>query len=88
LIPASELINIRPGIPETFCLVVKDNEEPCYAFNAYSYFYNFKNPNWRLPIGKYIAEVTVRSGNIKKVSKFLVENKGSSIFDVNISRLE
>ncbi|MHA1833282.1 MAG: hypothetical protein ACTSV7_04770, partial [Candidatus Baldrarchaeia archaeon] len=88
LIPASELINIRPGIPETFCLVVKDNEEPCYAFNAYSYFHNFKNPNWQLPVGKYIAEVTIKSGNIKKTSKFLVENKGTSIFDVDILKLE
>lgn len=88
LIPFAEVLNVRPGIPETFCLVVKNNEDPFYAFNAHSYFYNYKNPNWRLTLGKYIVEVEVRSGNVKKLSKFLVENKGSNVQDVTISKLD
>jgi len=88
LIPFAELVNIRAGIPEPFCLVIKDNEAPFYAFNAYSYFHNYKNPNWQLPLGRYIAEVEVRSGNAKKFSRFLVENRGNTNRDAQISKLD
>jgi len=89
LIPFSEIVDVRPDIPETFCLVVKDSEEPCYAFNGESYFYKkLKNPNWKLPLGKFIAKVKVRCGNVKKLSKFLVENKGNTIQGIAISKLE
>lgn len=86
-VPFSELVNIRPDIPETFCLIVKDNENFCYAFNAKSYFYNYKNPKWQLPIGQFIAEVEIRSGNTRTFSRFLVENNGSNVRDVRISKI-
>jgi len=74
-IPFAELVNVRPGIPETFCLVLKDNEDPCYAFIAYSYFYNFKNPDWQLPLGKFIVEVEVRCRNSKSSQSSLSKTK-------------
>jgi len=90
LIPLTELVNIRPGVPETFCLLVKGkNEKEGYAFNAHSYFYsNFKNPAWQLGLGKFIAEIDVRGGNVKVFSRFLIENKGTGVQDVTISKLD
>jgi hypothetical protein len=88
LIPFAEHVNVRPGIPEPFCLVVKDNEEFCYAFGCESYFYNFKNPKWQLPLGEFIVEVEIKSGIAKRFSRFLLKNKGSSIQDIEISRID
>jgi len=88
LIPLTELVNVRPGIPETFCLVIKDNEEQCYAFNAYSYFYNYKNPEWQLGRGEFVAEIDLKSGNAKAFSKFLIKNKGTRVQDITILKID
>ncbi len=87
--PLSERTSLKEGDSERFCLVIKDSEPYCYAFNADSYgFKKYKNPQWRLPKGKFIAEVEVRADNAKKLSKFLVENKGNGIHDISITKLE
>jgi len=88
LIPFGEHVNIKQGIPESFCLVVKDNEEPCYAFSGESYLYNYKNPKWKLSLGDFILEVEIKSGNAKRLSKFLLKNNGSTVQDITISRLD
>jgi len=74
-------------MPETFCVVVKDNQSECYAFNCDSYFHVFKKPSWQLPIGDFIVEVEVRSGNAEKKQQFLLKNKGNSIQDVEIQEM-
>jgi hypothetical protein len=88
LIPFGERVNIRPGISESFCVVVKDNEDYCYAFGGESYLYNYKNPKWQLPLGEFIMEVVIKSGNAKRSSKFLLRNKGSTVQDIEISRID
>jgi len=87
LIPFGEHVNIRPGIPESFCLVVKDKEDSCYAFSGESYLYNYKNPKWQLPLGNFIVDVEIKSGNAKKRSKFLLKNEGSTVQDIKILKL-
>jgi len=89
LIPLTELVNVRPGIPETFCLVVKENnQKECYAFNAQSYFHNYKNPKWQLQLGEFIAEIDLRGGNAKTFSKFIIENRDTGIQDITIKKLD
>lgn len=89
LIPFSGIVNIRPDIPETFCIVIKDNEDLCHAFNANSYFHPMlKLPRYRLPVGEYTVEVDVRSGNAKISSKFLLENTGNTTDGISIQKLD
>jgi hypothetical protein len=87
LIPFAERINIRKKTPEPFCVVIKDNQAECYAFNCTSYFHGFKNGNWQLPLGDFIVEVEVRSGNAEKRQHFLLRNSGTTVQDVEIREL-
>jgi hypothetical protein len=87
LIPFAERINIRKKTPEPFCVVIKDNQAECYAFNCTSYFHGFKNGNWQLPLGDFIVEVEVRSGNAEKRQHFLLRNSGTTVQDVEIQEL-
>jgi len=87
LIPFAERINIRKKLPESFCLVIKDNQSFCYAFNCDSYFHGFKKRNWRLPPGNFIVEVEVKGGNAEKKQRFLLRNTGNTIHDIEIQKL-
>lgn len=87
LIPFSARVNLRPGMPDPFCLVIKDKEDPCYAFAGESYLHNFKNPLWQIPPGDCTVEVNVRSGEVNKAFRFLLRNKGDTIQDVEINEL-
>lgn len=87
LIPYAENLSVRPGDSESFCLVLKDNEDSCYAYNADSYLFNYKNPRWQLPIGEYFVDIEIKSENAKKCESFLVRNNGNKIQDVVISKM-
>ena len=59
LVPFAEVIDIHPKMPESFCVVIKyENEEECYAFSSWSYLKGrgHKVNEWKLNIGKYIIE--------------------------------
>ena len=81
------LVNIRPNIPERFCIVIKGNEEACYAFNSDSYFYAFRNPKWILEQGRFFVDVEVRGGNAYVKSTFLIENQGNTNQDISITKI-
>lgn len=81
------LINIRPGLPETFCIVIKGNEVNSYAFNSDSYFYGFKNPHWVLTQGTYYVDVEIRGGNASVKSKFEITNIGNTNRDIRIRKM-
>lgn len=87
LIPYTENLSIVASDSQTFCLVLKDNEDPCYAYNAHSYLYRYKNPQWQLPIGEFFVYVDITGENTKKHSSFLVKNHGSNIQDLAIAQL-
>lgn len=91
-IPFSEVLNIRPKIPESFCIIMKySGENECYAFSAWSYIKGYakglKVDNWKLNKGKYIAEVEIKGGNLSKTEKFLINNSGNKILDIDIRKL-
>lgn len=88
LIPFGEQTNVRPNLPEAFCIVVKDNEDYCYAFGGESYLHNYKKPEWRLPLGDFILEVEIRSGNSRRLSRFMLKNKGNTTQDIEVTEFE
>ena len=86
-IPFSEKLNLGSGESDTFCIVLKDNEDPCYAYNARSYLYNYKNPRWRLTIGEYFVDVEIKCEETKTHQSFHIRNFGNGILDVETSKL-
>lgn len=87
LIPFGEQTNVRPNVPESFCIVVKDNEDCCYAFNGESYLFGYKRPEWRLPLGDFILDVEIRSGNTRVLSRFMLKNKGNTTQGVEVTKM-
>ena len=57
-------IDVHPGEKERLDVAAKfDDESECYGWSNESYFSNpvWRNPNWRLPAGRYLVKVTVIS---------------------------
>jgi hypothetical protein len=84
LIPLDEQINIRPNVPETFCIIVMDSNGECYAFNSVSYAHMFTNPNWQLTEGTYYLIVDIRGGNISHSEKIQININGRQQTDIEI----
>lgn len=65
-----------------------DGESDCYAFNSWSYaFPHWKNPDWKLPSGRYEVVVTVAtSGYTFRSPIFILENPSSNNVDFVLSR--
>jgi hypothetical protein len=61
-------IDVYPGESERLDVAAKfDDEQECYGWSNESYFSNpvWRNPNWRLPAGRYLVKVTVVSAGEK-----------------------
>jgi hypothetical protein len=75
-------IDVYPGEEQVLDLAVRfDGEPDCYGWNNYSYFYNWRNPDWKLPSGRYLVRVTVTSSGQKCVGKFRLINNVNSLAD-------
>lgn len=71
-------IDIPAGEEEDLDLAVRcDDDSECYGFNNESYRYNWRNPHWHLPQGRYRVEVTLRSSGQKIAQHFLLCNDSS-----------
>lgn len=92
IIPFAEIIDIHPGMSESFCILVKyDNEEECYAFGSWSYLKGngYKVNEWKLDIGKYIVEIELTYSGKKMVKeKFVLTNQDTKIDNVEIKKYE
>lgn len=65
-------IDVYPGESQRLDVAAKfDGDEECYGWSNESYFSNpvWRNPDWRLPPGRYLANVTVISSG-EKVQRF------------------
>jgi hypothetical protein len=51
-----------------------DAEVDAFGWNNESYQHNWRTPRWRLPPGRYLVEVTVRSEGQKSIAMFLLDN--------------
>ncbi|RLE85916.1 MAG: hypothetical protein DRJ41_00250 [Thermoprotei archaeon] len=89
LIPSAQYRNIRCGTPEPLILVVKfEGDERIYAFSPLSYVKGMKSKEFRIGgIGKYLCEINVTCENARGKYKFIVENRGKGLYDVNIRRI-
>lgn len=53
------------------------SEQECYGWNNDSYLHDWRNPQWKLPQGRYFAKLVVRTGGQSFSETFLVSNDGS-----------
>lgn len=78
-------MNIPAGEKEQLDLVVRcDEDEDAFGFNNESYQHRWRNPNWRLPKGRYLIRVTIRSSGQVERGTFLLNND----FGINEFRLD
>lgn len=85
-----EAIDIQPGDPVEnsprldIAMRIKGDDE-CYGWNNAGYLYDdYRNPNWRLEKGRYIARVRIKTGGREFRDLFMVCNDG----DYNSFKLE
>jgi hypothetical protein len=70
-------IDVYPGESELLDIVMRaDNDEECYGWNNEAYFSTppWRNPNWKLPHGRYLIQITVTSSGQKCVRGFRLIN--------------
>jgi hypothetical protein len=80
--------DVYPGEEEVLDVAVRfDDEADCYGWNNDSYFYNWRNPNWRLPRERYLIKVVVTSSGQKCVGKFRLINNVDSRADFRLTEL-
>jgi len=64
----SSNMDIYPGHSQAFDIAAKlDDDEECYGWNNEVYFSNplWRNPNWKLPHGRYLVKVTISTAGEK-----------------------
>jgi hypothetical protein len=89
LIPFAEVIDVHPGMPESFCVLVKyEGEQECYAFGAWSYIKgDGLKVDEKLGMGEYILQVELMySGKRSKREKFVLRNYPLGMCSVELAR--
>jgi len=70
-------VDIPPGEYTTLDIAVRiRGEEDCFGWNNESYVYNWRHPLWKLPKGRYVVAVRVKTGGKEVVERFLLANDG------------
>lgn len=73
-------IDVYPGESTPIDIAVKfDSEEECYGWSNLSYLSDplWRHPDWKLPQGRYLIEVTVNSSGQKCAAIFRLFNQGA-----------
>jgi len=69
-----------PGTPELVDIAARyDQEEECYGWTTESYLEGrgWRNPEFKLPKGRYLVRVTIRSSGDKLSPVFKLDNSGA-----------
>jgi hypothetical protein len=72
--------DLYPGQETPFDTAVKfDGEPECYAWSNHNYFSRplWKDPNWKLPPGRYLVSVRVISNSARCSGVFRLLNQGT-----------
>jgi hypothetical protein len=78
-------IDVYPGEEELLDVVVRfDGEAECYGWNNDSYFYNWRNPNWKLSRERYLVKVVITSSGRKCLGVFRLVNDVDSRTDFRL----
>lgn len=68
-------IDVYPGEEELLDVAVRfDGEAECYGWNNESYFYNWRNPKWKLSRERYLVKAVITSSGQKCVDAFRLIN--------------
>lgn len=68
-------IDVHPGHAEGLGIVAHfDDEDECYGWNNDSWIHGGRNPNWKLPPGRYLVKVTIVSDGEKTSGLFRLIN--------------
>jgi len=66
---------VYPGEEEILDVAAKFDDEPeCYGWNNDAYQFEWRNPNWRLPAGRFLVRVVISSSGQKCFGKFRLIN--------------
>lgn len=80
-------IHIPAGESEKLDIAVRfPTETDAFGWTNESYRYNFQHPGFRLPAGRYVVEIIVRSEGVKKQECFRIEND-HTIEEFRLARL-
>jgi hypothetical protein len=78
-------MDVYPGEEEVLDVAVRfDGETDCYGWNNDSYLYNWRNPNWKLPRGRYLVKVVITSSGRKCSGVFRLVNDIDSRTDFRL----
>ena len=78
-------IDVYPGEEQILDVVARFDDEPdCYGWNNDAYLYGWRNPNWKLPNGRYLAKVVVTSSGQKCVCVVRLINDVTSRTDFRL----
>ena len=68
-------MDVYPGEEEIFDIAARFDSEPdCYGWNNDAYLFAWRNPEWKLPSGRYLVMVVVTSSGQKCCGKFRLIN--------------
>ncbi len=78
-------IDVYPGEEQPLDVAVRfDGEVDCYGWNNDSYFYNWRNPNWKLGRDRFLVKVVITSSGQKCTGIFRLVNDVDSRTDFRL----
>lgn len=78
-------IDVYPGEEELLDVAVRfDGEDECYGWSNDSYFYNWRNPKWKLGPARYLVKVVITSSGQKCSGLFRLVNDVNSRTDFRL----
>jgi hypothetical protein len=81
-------IDVYPGEKELLDVAIRfDGEPDSYGWNNESYLYNWRNPNRKLPPGRYLVKVVITSSGQKFVGKFRLINNVDKLADFRLTAI-
>jgi hypothetical protein len=81
--------DIHAGEEAEISIAVKhQNEEECYGFNNKSYMFSaWKNPDWKIGLGKHRVAVRLSCGDLYITRNFFLNNQSNRIDDFKLEPL-
>lgn len=78
-------MDVYPGEEEAVDVAVRFDIEPdCYGWNNDAYFYNWRNPNWKISRGRYLVKVVITSSGQKCVQVVRLVNDVDNLNDFRL----
>ncbi len=67
--------NCHPSVPEMVDIAARfDNDKECYGWTTGNYLCQWRNPDWKIPKGRYLVVITVETAGEKVKEVCQLEN--------------